>query len=91
MEVDEGSWHLEKKVPITIIAALLVQTVVITTWITQKFDGLDNRVANIEKSDDGQQSHESRLVVLEQKFSYIRDDLQEIKDILRRSIPPIKQ
>lgn len=77
-------WHLDKKVPIGLIIGLIVQTVVLATWITTRFDGIDNRIANLEKSDGGQASHESRLVILEQQFSYIRSDLAEIKEILRR-------
>lgn len=87
MEVDEGSWHLDKKVPIGLILALLVQTIVITSWGTAKFDDINNRVSNLEKSDDSQQTHEGRLVVLEQQFSYIRSDLAEIKTLLKRQIP----
>ena len=87
MTTENASWHLDKKVPIGLIFALLVQTLVITSWGTAKFENYDNRLSNLEKSDDSQQSHENRLVVLEQQFSYIRSDLAEIKEILRRQIP----
>lgn len=80
-------WHLDKKVPIGLIISLVVQTVVLATWITTKFDGFDNRIANLEKSDGAQVTHENRITILEQQFSYIRSDLAEIKDILRRSVP----
>ena len=77
-------WHLDKKVPIGLIVGFVVQTIVITAWGTTKFDTIENRVSNLEKSDGTQQSHESRIVILEQQFSYIRADLQEIKLLLRR-------
>ena len=79
----EESWHLDKKVPISIIIGFIVQTVVITAWMTSRFESFDNRIANLEKSDGSQASHESRIVILEQQFSYIRGDLQEIKTLLR--------
>lgn len=85
---EDISWHLDKKVPIGLILALLAQTIVITSWGTAKFDDINNRVSNLEKSDEGQASHENRLVVLEQQFSYIRSDLAEIKLLLKRQMPP---
>jgi len=85
------SWHLDKKVPIGLILALLAQTLVITSWGTAKFENIDNRISNLEKSDEGQASHENRIVVLEQQFSYIRSDLAEIKNLLKRQMPADNQ
>jgi hypothetical protein len=84
---DQEQWHLDKKVPISIIIALFVQTVVFvyvgTTW---KAD-TDFRLAALEKSDDSRDNHESRLVIMEQQSAYIRADLAEIKSLLRRQVP----
>lgn len=80
-------WHLDKKVPIGIIGALGLQTIVVVAWITQKFDGYDSRIVALEKSDDGQQTHETRIVKLEQQFDFIRADLAEIKELLKRQVP----
>ena len=80
-------WHLDRRVPISIIIALFVQTVVFvyvgTTW---KAD-VDARIVSLEKSENSRDSHENRLVILEQQFGYIRADLQEIKSLLRREVP----
>ena len=80
-------WHLDRRVPISIIIALFVQTVVFvyvgTTW---KAD-VDARIVSLEKSENSRDSHENRLVILEQQFGYIRADLQEIKSLLRRKVP----
>lgn len=80
-------WHLDKKVPLGIIIALAVQTLVFTYIGTSWKDSVDNRIAVLEKSDGNQQSHENRITVLEQKFDYIRGDLAEIKSLLRRQVP----
>ena len=40
----ENSWHLDKKVPIAIIFAILMQTVGIVWWASQ----MDSRVAHLE-------------------------------------------
>ena len=87
MAPSRDEWHLDKKVPIGLIVGLVLQTIVLTAWGTSKFEGLDNRVSNLEKSDDNQQSHENRITILEQQFGYIRADLAEIKTLLRRQIP----
>lgn len=83
-------WHLDKKVPISIIVALFVQSVVFvyvgTTW---KAD-VDSRINALEKSEGGRDTHENRIVILEQQFGYIRSDLAEIKAILRREVPGSK-
>jgi len=46
----------------------------------------DARIGFLEKSENSRDSHENRLVILEQQFGYIRSDLAEIKAILRRSV-----
>lgn len=84
-------WHLDKRVPIAFFFGLIAQTVVITAWFTSKFEGFDSRLAALEKSDDAQASHESRIVILEQQFQYIRTDLAEIKTLLRRQVPGSQQ
>ena len=84
---DENAWHLDKKVPLGLILALLVQTVVITSWGSAKFENYEGRIMNLEKNDDAQQAYERRITVLEEKFNYIRDDLSEIKSLLQRGMP----
>jgi len=80
-------WHLDKKVPISIIFALFVQTVVFVYVGTSWKADTDSRISALEKSENSRDSHENRLVVLEQQFGYIRNDLAEIKTLLRRQIP----
>lgn len=87
MTKDDASWHLDKKVPIGLILALLVQTVVITSWGSAKFENYEGRITSLEKSDGAQQTYERRITVLEEKFNYIRDDLSEIKSLLQRRLP----
>jgi hypothetical protein len=80
-------WHLDRKVPISIITAIVLQTVgfvaIGAAWKTD----IDSRLVSLEKAEDGKSSHETRITILEQQFSYIRADLAEIKDILRRTVP----
>lgn len=76
-------WHLDKKVPIGIIAALFMQTLVFIYVGTSWKESVDYRISALEKSDTGQSTHENRIVILEQKFSYIQTSLDEIKELLK--------
>lgn len=91
MPPSREDWHLDKKVPIGLIIGLVVQTIVITAVGATKFESLDNRVGNLEKSDTEQASHEGRITILEQKFDYIRSDLADIKLTQRSNLEEIKE
>jgi 5-bromo-4-chloroindolyl phosphate hydrolysis protein len=91
-------WHLDKKTVVSIVIfciglffAGVGQTIYITSFITTTADKFDSRISALEKSDSGQESHENRIVILEQQFNYIRADLAEIKDLLRRQLPVTPQ
>lgn len=89
---DENSWHLDKKVPIGIIVALIVQTVVLvyvgTTW---KVD-VESRLGTLEKTSDRNAGQEARIIVVEQQLNYIRESLRRIESALgnerRNNIEP---
>lgn len=87
MPPSREEWHLDKKVPIALIAGFVIQTILLTAWGASTFERLDSRIANLEKSDNNQSSHENRITILEQQFGYIRSDLAEIKTLLRRQLP----
>ncbi len=87
--MDENAWHLDKKVPIGIIVALLVQTIVLvyvgTTW---KVD-VESRLGALEKSDTRRESQEARIIIVEQQLSYIRESLRRIEGaIINDRQPP---
>jgi hypothetical protein len=81
-------WHLDKKVPISILVMFVIQTMTLvyvgTSWKTD----IDGRIKALEKSEDRSSSYENRITILEQQFGYIRSDLSEIKALLRRQVPP---
>ena len=80
-------WHLDKKVPLGIIFAIVMQTITLvvigTVWKTQT----DSRLEALEKTDLGRASHAERITILEQKFSYIQDSLQRIEKNIDRLTP----
>lgn len=85
--MQQEQWHLDRKVPISIFVVIILQTlgflVIGTAWKTD----VDSRLTNLEKVETSQITHENRITILEQQFGYIRSDLTEIKDILKRAVP----
>lgn len=77
--MSDETWHLDKRVPISIIAAIVAQTLTFvyvgTTWKVE----IEQRVSTLEKSDNDRKGFESRLIVLEQQLKFISDSLGRIE------------
>lgn len=75
-------WHLDKKVPISIVITLIVQTVVAiyigTTWKTE----IDYRLMNVERHIEERRSQESRIITMEQQLRYLVDSMRRIEALL---------
>lgn len=75
-------WHLDKKVPIGIIFALIVQTisffVIATSWKTS----VDGRLGRLEEIVAENKSQGDRIIILEQQLKFIADSLKRIEDKL---------
>jgi Tfp pilus assembly protein PilO len=84
--VTTEGWHLDKKVPITIIVALALQTLgfiyVGTAWKTE----IDFRVNNLEQLNNDRKSQEGRIIAVEQQLNYITDSLKRIEAKLESSV-----
>ena len=83
--MDEETWHLDKRVPISIIAAIVIQTITFvyigTTWKVE----IEQRVSTLEKAEADKKGFESRLIILEQQLKYISDSLGRIEKKLEAS------
>ena len=81
-DVDDGDWHLDKKVPLGLLIMIIIQTLTLvyvgTTW---KSD-IDNRIAILEKSDAASSADGTRLTILEQQYLFISTTLQKIDNKL---------
>lgn len=75
-------WHLDKRVPIGIIVALVAQTisffVVATSWKTS----VDSRLGRLEEIVSDNKSQGDRIIVLEQQLKFIADSLTRIENKL---------
>lgn len=79
-------WHLDKKVPVTIIVALVLQTLGIiyvgTAWKTE----VDFRISNLERLNEDRKSQEGRIIAVEQQLNYITDSLKRIEAKLEGAV-----
>jgi len=76
----DGSWHLDKRVPIAIIFVLVFQAVG-WVWGASK---LDSRVESIEAWITQNNTVAARLSVIEEGQRWIKATLSEIKNSVRR-------
>lgn len=56
--MDDNSWHLSKSVPITLVAAILIQTVALVWYVSQLDGSVKNNTRDLVR-------HETRLESLE--------------------------
>jgi Tfp pilus assembly protein PilO len=88
--VPQENWHLDKKVPIALIVALILQFGAWAWWTSK----LDSRLTNIEEAQQHQKTHSERLVRLESSKEEVSRRLDKIEgkldiliDKLSNSIP----
>ena len=79
MSEEQDEWHLDKKVPLAIMAAIFIQTVGFIYFATSWKVGIEGRVSNLETNQQGalprvqanadlNNAQERRLAILETKL-----------------------
>lgn len=75
---DESQWHLDKRVPIGIIGAIIFQTITFVALGSQWMAKTDLRLDALERATDERKTQGDRLIVLEQKLGFIKDTVETI-------------
>lgn len=95
MTDDDGHWHLDRKVPLAIIIAIVAQTVAATWWaasLAAKVEMIENRVnkteARAEKAETEARGLGERLIRLEAGNTAILEQVREINHRLRATPDP---
>lgn len=78
-ELQREQWHLDKKVPIGIIFALVIQTITFFTIAAAWKTSVDVRIERLEEVAVDSTKQGDRILILEQKFSYIVESLGRIE------------
>lgn len=85
--MQKEQWHLDKRVPIGIIFALIAQTisffVIATSWKTT----VDGRLGRLEEIVSDNKSQGDRIIILEQQLTFIAASLKRIEDRLSINDP----
>lgn len=96
----EGAWHLDKKVPVALIMAIVIQTGTFIWWLSAQSARLetvvqvnatqDTRIGAIEVTTNAQAVNAATFAA---QMAAVRESLQEIKeaqrensDLLRRAL-----
>jgi hypothetical protein len=79
---EEDGWHLDRKVPISIIAAMIMQTGGFVWWAS----ATDQKVTVLKERLDAIAPQADRLTRVEVNIESIKDSLTEIKQALRRPL-----
>lgn len=80
MEAD-ARWHLDKRIPITLLLAILAQTGAGMWWAATT----SARIENLEKRADGVAPIADRMTRVEVKLEVVQDGVTEIKRILTKA------
>lgn len=82
----DNHWHLDKKVPMAIIVAIILQTIYFTIFLTK----LDSRVGvNESKLADMSQAYKE-MVEIRIHQEYILKDLEKLDNFLRDDVEWVK-
>lgn len=72
-------WHLDKKVPLGIIIALIIQTVTVFTIATAWKTSVDSRIGRLEEIISTNSNQGERIIILEQQLKFILESLSRIE------------
>lgn len=79
---------LSQSLPLPVVAVLLLQTAGFV-WIgSDKFTSISMRLAVLEKFAEAQAGQNDRIIILEQSLGVIKEDLRDIKTMLRQRTQP---
>jgi hypothetical protein len=77
-EPSDKEWHLDKRVPIGIIAAIVFQTITFVALGSQWMAKMELRVDTIERALEDRRTQGDRLIILEQKLGFISETVSSI-------------
>jgi len=100
MTTPDTQWHLDRKVPITIIVALLLQTAGVVWWaaseearltaVMQRDAAQDDRINDLSIDVQAQKVNsatmQAQLSAIKDTLDQLRQDQRETADLIRQSL-----
>jgi len=84
---DDGRWHLDKRVPLSMIGAIILQTFA-AGWLIASLQSVvlsqGARISILEGFEIDRFKRGERLAVLESTSQVVKEDLRDIKAILQK-------
>lgn len=77
---EDSRWHLDKRLPVAMICAILVQTATVIWWAS----GINERVGVLEKRIDASAPQADRITRLEVNIEVVKEGIGEIKQLIRK-------
>lgn len=74
---------LKQAFPVPVVVTMVIYTMGVSSYVSSWKGDIEARLAVTEKAIQSLANHESRIVILEQAALRIREDLSEIKVLLR--------
>lgn len=75
----DARWHLDKRVPISLLVAMFFQTIGAFWWAAT----ISERINNLEKRAESVAPQADRLTRVEVKLDVVQENLGEIKRLLQ--------
>lgn len=68
-------WHLDRRVPLALILAIVVQTAALGIWVGT----IQTRVSQLEKIQDARSSQLERIVTVESRLAFMAETLSRLE------------
>ena len=82
----DNHWHLDKRVPLAIVVALILQTIYFTIFITK----LDSRVSSLESDHIDTRKTVQDMAEIKIHQQYLKKDFEDLNRFLRDDVEWIK-
>lgn len=79
---EDGNWHLDKKVPLGIIFAIFMQTIVFVYFFSAFIAETNNRLMVLEKAETKTDNNATKITILEQQYIFVQNTLTRIESKL---------
>ena len=83
--IEDGAWHLDKKVPISLIAAILVQTFGFGVWA----ENLNQRLSELERTSPNTTAEFAKLETAREitnlSLNTLQSDVKSVLELVRRN------
>lgn len=87
--IDDGDWHLDKKVPVSIIAAIIMQTFAMGWWISAAnadIDALKSGIQELKTEAKERAVKIDKLIELDVEIRNLRATMVRIEGILDKGL-----